>query len=368
MATTTMTQQDKPKVRRNYHKPVQKIRLGVQIAFSLLCIWIGVEFHFFVSYLESGGTATFVERPPGVDGFLPISSLMSLYYFFLSGQIHPFHPAGLFILSAIILVSLAIGKSFCSWLCPVGFLSEVFGDLGNKLFGRQIRMPRWLDYPLRSVKYLLLAFFVYSIFFLMNTFALEQFLGTPYNLMADVKMYYFFADISRFALIVTGALFLLSIVFRNFWCRYLCPYGALLGITSLFSPSKIKRNPISCIDCGKCAKVCPSMIKVDTVQTVISDECTACMNCVDSCPVADTLHLETMVGKKRWSGRWVAATIVGLFMLVTGGAMLGGQWQNDIPKEKYLHLQENVQYFGHPTSTSDVKKLRKPAPQNGNRP
>ena len=368
MATTTMTRQDKPTIRRNYNKPVQKIRLAVQIAFALLCIWIGMEFHFFVKFLESGGAASFVERPPGVDGFLPISSLMSLYYFFLSGEIHPFHPAGLFILSAIILVSLVVGKSFCSWLCPVGFLSEMLGDLGQKLFGRRIRMPRWLDYPLRSIKYLLLAFFVYSIFFLMNTFALKQFLGTPYNLMADVKMYYFFADISRLSLIVIGVLMILSILFRNFWCRYLCPYGALLGIVSLVSPSKIRRNPISCIDCGKCAKVCPSMIKVDTVKTVLSDECTACMHCVDSCPVADTLHLETMVGRWRWNSRWVAATIVGLFMLVTGSAMLAGYWQNDIPKEQYLQLQENVRYFGHPTSTTDISKLKEPAPQGGSRP
>jgi len=368
METTTTTTQNKPRVRRNYNKPVQKLRLIVQIAFALLCIWIGVEFHFFVKYIESGGAASAITRPPGVDGFLPISSLMSLYYYLLSGQVHPFHPAGLFILSAIILVSIVFGKSFCSWLCPVGLLSELLGDFGKKLFRRQLHMPRWLDWPLLSIKYLLLAFFVYSIFFLMNTVALKQFLGSPYNLMADVKMYYFFADISRFALIVIGALFLLSILYRNFWCRYLCPYGALLGITSLLSPNKIRRNPISCIDCGKCAKVCPAMIKVDKVKTVLSDECTTCMNCVDSCPVADTLHLETMIGRRRWSGRWAAAAIVGLFMLVTGAAMLSGNWQNNVPDQQYIELQENVRFFGHPTSTSDIKKLKRPAPQSDNRP
>ena len=70
-------------------------------------------------------------------------------------------------------------------------------------------------------------------------------------------MYYFFAEITPFALTVIVGLVLLSIPIRGFWCRYLCPYGALLGILSLLSPQKIKRNPTTCIDCGKCAKVCP---------------------------------------------------------------------------------------------------------------
>ena len=79
-------------------------------------------------------------------------------------------------------------------------------------------------------------------------------------------MYYFFAEITPFALTVIVGLVLLSLLIRGFWCRYLCPYGALLGILSLLSPQKIKRNPTTCIDCGKCAKVCPSFIKVDKVR------------------------------------------------------------------------------------------------------
>ena len=106
----------------------------------------------------------------------------------------------------------------------------------------------------------------------MNAVALRAFLDSPYNLVADIRMYYFFADISRFSLMVIGILFLMSLVIRNFWCRYLCPYGALLGIIGLLSLTKIKRNPSSCIDCGKCAKVCPSFIKVDKVHTVLPDE------------------------------------------------------------------------------------------------
>lgn len=336
---------------------IQKARLVVQSAFALLCIWIGVEFYFFIKFLETNGQSTFINRPPGVEGFLPISSLMSLYQLILTGTIHPYHPAGLFILSAIILLSLVFGKAFCSWLCPVGFISEALGDLGEKIFGRKIKIPKLLDYPLRSLKYLLLLFFVYSIFFLMSKAALEEFLNSPYNLLSDVKMYYFFADISRFSLIVVSALFLLSILIRNFWCRFLCPYGALLGIASLISPNKIKRNEDSCIRCARCAKACPSFIKVDNIKSVVSDECTSCMNCVDACPVANTLELKFTPTKKIISTKWVAIGVVGIFMAVTGFAIITGNWQNNIPVEEYINYQKNIHGFGHPTSTTDIENL-----------
>lgn len=351
----------KNKIIRNLEKPIQKYRFYIQSAFTLLCLWIGVEFYLFINYLESGGTSSFYTRPPGVEGFLPISSMMSLYYLIISSEVHPAHPAGLFIFIAIVAVSLLFGKAFCSWLCPVGFLSELIGDFGEKIFKRKLHLPKLLDYPLRSLKYLLLGFFVYSIFFLMGEIAIKAFLDSPYNIVSDIKMYYFFADISRFSLIVISILFILSIVVRNFWCRYLCPYGALLGLLSFLSPHKIKRNPVSCIDCGKCAKVCPSAIKVDKVITVLSDECSTCMSCVDACPVADTLEVKSIVTKKTISKRWVAVGIVALFIAVTGAGMLTGYWQNKITKEEYLMHYKMIDQLGHPTGAEEAKRFNEEA-------
>ncbi len=153
--------------------------------------------------------------------------MMSLYYFFISGEF-TCTPAGCFIFTAIVASISIFWKTFCSWLCPVGFLSELIGAFGEKLFKKKIRLPKFLDFPLRSLKYLLLAFFIYAIFFLMSELAIKAFLDSSYNLVSDIKMWYFFADISRFSLIVISVLFLLSIIIRNFWCRYLCPYGACL--------------------------------------------------------------------------------------------------------------------------------------------
>jgi polyferredoxin len=198
----------------------------------------------------------------------------------------------------------------------------------------------------------------------MTVTALEMFLSSSYNIMADVKMWYFFADISKTALVVLAVLFGLSIVVRNFWCRYLCPYGALLGITSLLSPNKIKRNVDSCIDCALCAKACPSRIKVDKVKTVISDECSTCMSCVDICPVANTLELKSVATNERIPKKAVAIGVVTIFMFVTGVAIFTGHWYNEIPNEVYIQNFENINSLGHPRSIGELEKLNKGSVDN----
>jgi polyferredoxin len=347
---------------KNTDLKIQKLRFAVQICFVLLCAWIGYEFSRFIFYLETNGLGEFYPRPPGAEAFLPISALMSVVYFFQTGEIHNVHPAGFFIFTAIIGISFVFGKSFCSWICPIGFLSEMIGDTGDKfwkkVFKINFRMPKYIDYPLRGLKYLLLAFFVYAIFS-MSALALKFFLDGQYNIASDIKMWYFFARISRFSLIVIGILFFLSIFFRNFWCRYLCPYGALLGLIGLVSPNKIKRNEVSCIDCNLCAKACPSFIKVDKVKTVLSDECTSCLNCIDVCPVADTLEVKNIFGKKKVSKKIIAIGIVLLFILITGFGMITGHWRNNVSKEEYLIIFKKLNSIGHPTSTAEIKELNK---------
>jgi polyferredoxin len=322
----------------------QFLRLTTQLAFVLLCVWIGLEFYLFVRWGTSGGTAAYVTRPPGSEGFLPISALISLKYWIQTGIINQIHPAGLFIFVAILALGVLLKKAFCSWLCPVGTLSESLWMLGKKMFGRNFKAPAWLDYPLRSLKYLLAFFFVYSIS-QMDVPSLETFIGSPYNKVAEIKMYLFFAHISSFALWTIIILMLLSVFIRNFWCRFLCPYGALLGALSWLSPVKITRNKSTCIDCELCTKACPAEIKVheagkrregSPIGRVWSDECSACLQCVEACPVIDTLNLRT-VRSNASVPPWVfGALVAGVFVAITGLAVLTGSWQNGISREEYL--------------------------------
>ncbi len=322
----------------------QFFRSAVQAAFVLLCLWIGVEFYLFMQWGSTSGVEPFYQRPPGAEGFLPISALMGLLHWIMSGSLNSIHPAGTIILTAFIAISIAMKKSFCSWMCPVGTLSKSLWMLGQKIFGRNFQVWKWLDYALRSLKYFLLSFFVYSIVS-MSVDDLTIFINSPYNKVADIKMYLFFAEISQFALWTIIVLMVCSLFIKNFWCRYLCPYGALLGIAGMLSPFRITRTKATCVDCELCTKVCPANIQIHTigqsdtnktVGQVWNDECTSCMRCVEECPVKDTLLLRTKESTASVPTWVMGSLIIGVFLAVTGLGMLTGHWKNSISSDEYL--------------------------------
>jgi polyferredoxin len=347
----------KPVIRRSAPDRSQLIRRVAQWIFIALNAWIGIQFYLWVRWFERGGAGWHVARPVGVEGWLPIAGLMNLKYFLLAGRVPPIHPAAMFLLIAFLLMSVLAKKAFCAWLCPVGTLSEYLWKFGRKLFGRNLRAPRWIDIPLRGLKYLLLGFFVYIIAS-MSAEALAGFMLSPYGMVADVKMLNFFRTLTLTGVIVLGVLALLSMLVQNFWCRYLCPYGALMGLVSLLSPLKVRRDPDACIDCGKCARVCPSHLAVDKLVQIRSVECSACMACVAACPVEHGLQFAAPPRKsssiaERWRGRIagpraVAAMLAVLFLGMVFLARATGHWRMNLPQSVYMQLVPNANQVGHP--------------------
>jgi len=320
----------------------QKIRFYIQMLFFGVVLWIGFEFYGFVRYLESGGAGLHFFRPPGVEGFLPISALISLKYWILTGVLNDIHPSGLIIFILILFLGLFLKKSFCSYICPVGLISESLWPLGRKLFKRNIHVWRWLDYPLRSLKYILLLFFLWAVLVQMDVLSLEKFIYSPYNRVADIKMLYFFTHIDRFTLWTLIILVALSVIIKNFWCRYLCPYGALLGFLSFFSPVKVTRNEATCTDCQVCTDACPHTIKVHSHLRVISDECTACGLCVAACPEENTLDLKISKQGKRIPPWVFGLTVLLFFFFGTLLARATGNWHNGISEQEYMRRIQEI--------------------------
>ncbi len=324
----------------------QRLRRGVQLAFLLLNAWICVQFYLFVRYYEKGGSGLHASRPPGVEGWLPIASLMNLKVLLLSGEVPVLHPAGMFLLLAFLAMSWIFRKSFCGWLCPVGTISEYLWRLGRQTFGRNFHLPRKLDFGLRSLKYLLLCLFLYAVGS-MSVPAIHAFLEGPYGVVDDVKMLNFFRFLGVTGGIIVGLLVVASVFVQNFWCRYLCPYGALMGLAAAASPVRIRRDTSLCIDCGKCAKACPSVLPVDELVTISSVECTGCMQCVASCPAAGALFLSAP--RRRRVPAWaVAAGVTALFLGVTTYAKLTNRWQTHLPERVYFELIPHANEFEHP--------------------
>lgn len=337
-------------VRRHARDYSQQLRFAVQAVFFTLNIWIGFQFYLWVRWAETGGQTPALSRPAGVEGWLPIEGLMQFKYVLLSGHLPRLHPAAFFLFTVFPLSSLSLRKSFCGWLCPVGTVSEYLWKYGRRVFGRNFRLPRWLDLPLRSLKYLLLAFFVYAVA-MMSAEAIADFVASPYGLVVDVRMLNFFRFMGSTTAFVLIGFVLASILVQNFWCRYLCPYGAWMGLISMLSPVRIARNESTCIDCGKCAKACPAVLPVDKLIQIRSAECMGCLECVAVCPAKDALSLNLIgsVGARRRIPAWqVAAGIGVIFFGLVGYAKLTDHWQTHLPQQVFLQLVPAANEQHHP--------------------
>lgn len=325
----------------------QRYRRGIQIGFALLNLWIGVEFYLFVRQFEGLSLPFRASRPAGVEGWLPIMGLMQTKYTILTGEIPALHPAAMVLILSFIAMSLLLRRSFCSWLCPVGTLSEYLWKLGRRFTRRTFFPPRWLDIGLRALKYILLGLFLYAVASL-SADGIAAFVHSPYGIISDVKMLNFFRYLGMTGAIVIALLTVMSVFTPNFWCRYLCPYGALMGLASLLSPLRIQRAPDKCIDCAKCAKACPSALPVDKLVQIRSAECLGCMECVASCPVEDALGMQVIRTRGFFRPEWMAAGVVAIFLSFVVAAKLSGHWDSAIPDHVYQQLIPLANQFGHP--------------------
>jgi len=316
---------------------VQPLRILIQFCFLGFMFWLGISFCQFVLYFRSGVATPFVARPDGIEGFLPISGLLGTAAWLKGNGINTIHPAAVVIFLTVLAVALLLRRSFCSWICPVAAVSECAWKGGFKLLRRNPRLPRWLDLALRGVKYLLLAFFVWSVAIVMSPVALEEFIHSDYHKLADVRLLDFFLHMSPLALGVFLTLLVLSLLLKNPFCRYLCPYGALLGLVAMLSPIRVTRNIERCVSCGVCSQVCPTYIDVMRKKSVNSPECIGCWRCVSHCRFNQALSM-------RVAGRFAIPGIVFALLVVLvfwGGSLVGkasGHWQTSLEISEYRRL------------------------------
>jgi NAD-dependent dihydropyrimidine dehydrogenase PreA subunit len=131
-----------------------------------------------------------------------------------------------------------------------------------------------------------------------------------------------------------------------------------MGLASLFSPVKIRRDPDACIDCARCAHACPAALPVDKLVEIRSVECSACMSCIAVCPAQDALQLALPPRKAplpatRWARRAlspfaVACILAYLFFGVVLFARATNHWNAELPRDVYMQLVPHANELSHP--------------------
>lgn len=300
----------------------------IQSAFLIFCLHSGWKFYLYVQWM-TGQSEIPMPRPASVEAFLPIAALMGIRRLLESGEWDMVHPAGLAIFLAALGMALLLRKGFCGYVCPVGFVSGLLNRLGGRLKLSKVPGPR-VDIMLSAPKYVLLAFFLYTVFVGMDLRAVEQFASNPYNFVADARMLTFFLDPSALTLMILAVLAAFGVFLRSAWCRYLCPYGALLGLLSWASPLRIRRDTDACVQCGRCSTSCPGGIPVHLRGDVRSPECVGCMRCQSVCPVPGCVTL-------RVADRSVPFWSIGLgcvFLLLAVWLLADSQglWHQNLPE------------------------------------
>jgi len=278
------------------------------------------------------------KRGSDMEKFCPMGGLLSLGSKFWLGSMSCTMGAQQVFMGIALLVGVIIfSKLFCGYLCPIGTITEWLNKLYSK-FGKTITLKGLLDRILRVGKYILLFFTAYYSITSSELFC-KKF--DPYY--ASVSG--FDHDVVLWAGILTIiAVIFLSVIIRFFWCKYVCPLGAIsnlfqnsiiiipvilifvllrvtgvdLGIIWLIlvlciigaaievfrfkfftiSPFKIKVNQNTCTSCGLCDKKCPQGIEVSKVETVTHPDCNLCLDCVKACETKDAISISN--AKYNW--------------------------------------------------------------------
>jgi polyferredoxin len=239
--------------------------------------------------------------------------------------------AGSAVALVVVVLTLLLGRIWCSWLCPLGALLDWF-PLRQRRDKRATIPDVW-----RSVKYgLLLTILMGAIFtnltllifdpltILFRTLstavwpAVDQIVTAAESALYRVPplqptvsafdalvrpvalpidpVFYRFAPL--YAALFVGVI-AVNLIAPRFWCRYLCPLGALLGLLSKVGLIRREVND-RCTQCGACARVCPTgTIQADKGYASDPSECTMCLACLNACPT-DATDFPVRVSAPQW--------------------------------------------------------------------
>ncbi len=299
---------------------VRNLRRISQIVFFLVFCWLILKTNFDVRLTPADPTHILLPYPVSIA--LQFDPLVALATLLATGTLYK----GLLWSLVILIPTVFLGRFFCGWVCPLGSLNQWVAEIPSERLGRKgagkIKSNRYHRY--QRIKYYVLFFFVGAALVgvlqvgLLDPLALlarsigtvvlpvihyaafgvlswVKSLGYPplgdvaqsvYDVVAMLllpfRRMYFHGTLTIALLFLT--ILILNRVFTRFWCRGLCPLGALLGVFSRFAVFGLQKRESTCDRCQLCLLRCQGADNPDIGSRWRQTECHLCLNCQASCP------------------------------------------------------------------------------------
>jgi ferredoxin len=290
------------KERSRKHRGLQLLRAGVQAVFLALFLWLLLGTHF-----------TGEDYIGNVEAFFHFDPLLGVVAAIAGREVFTAFIGA----AAILLLTVFLGRVVCGWACPLGAVHQFFSWLFKKT---KLLRPRKVATGGLHWKYLVLGFILVAAVFsldlagyldplsfltrtvtasLLPAFALaaRMVIGAAYGLgleqigdslsqgIETMTVNATFPQGFFIGLIFLGAI-ALNLIRERFWCRFVCPAGALLGLVSRANAFKLKVDEEKCIKCNLCTIHCQTQAHPYPEENWKSSECVYCETCAAICPTA----------------------------------------------------------------------------------
>jgi polyferredoxin len=239
----------------------------------------GVQIGVVALALGAGVRALLVPGSPSVEAYCPFGAIETAWVMLARGEyLRNLALSNGVALLLTLVVTVLLGRVFCGWACPVGAWQDLMAALTRRIVepraGVPLRFPPWLERPLRWGKVVVLGVILWA-----SVSAVVPPLAPycPFRTLFELR----WNTLLSVGLILTFSV--LAMTVERFWCRYLCPLGALLAPFNLISGWRPRVPVERCVSCGHCQATCP--VGIDPVRDGTQHpECVRCMKCVETCP------------------------------------------------------------------------------------
>lgn len=329
------------------------VRRISQIFFFVLFVWFCI--------VSTVGEKFWQIRAWPVNWFLQLDPLVAIGTILTT---HTLYMPLLWALATVIL-TIVFGRFFCGWVCPFGSIHHFVGFLGNRRIktAEKIQLNRYRK--AQRVKYFILIVFLFMAAFPSIDATLQVGLLDPISLVSRSfnllllpivdKSINFISVSARFyegAWLILAVFFvaiLLNFVIPRFYCRFICPLGALFAILGRFAIWRIGKNKSECINCKLCEQSCEG--GCEPAGKIRISECVLCFNCRQDCPYdiisyQNKSSLDGEITNPDISRRGFVLSLVGGIVAVPAirlSGKLAGNWYHGIirppgalPEEEFL--------------------------------